>query len=147
MNKVFIEWTIENSSGSSGWVDGEAKKHEIYVAAFGGHICYDLFLQGQGGHGPIAPWIRYWKKTRSSVWWNITCHRHLSPVSTIRPLCTQRQRRWAHTSTWQDKHTVGIPLPPASDSSPFINLNECIHSFQDHNSKNIKENFGFLCNR
>ena len=29
----------------------------------------------------------------------ITCHRRLVPVSTIRPLCTQRQRRSAHTLT------------------------------------------------
>ena len=34
-----------NSIGSSGWVGG-AKKHEIYVATFGGHLFFDLFLQG-----------------------------------------------------------------------------------------------------
>ena len=34
-----------------------AKKHEIYVAAFGGHLFNDLFLQGLGGGGmaPSAP--------------------------------------------------------------------------------------------
>ena len=32
-----------------------AKKHEIYVAAFGGHLFYDLFVQGWGGHGPSVP--------------------------------------------------------------------------------------------
>ena len=32
------------SSRSSGQVMG-AKKYEIYVAAFGGHLFYDLFLQ------------------------------------------------------------------------------------------------------
>ena len=32
---------------------GGAEKHEIYVTAFGSHISYDLFLQGQGG--PMAP--------------------------------------------------------------------------------------------
>ena len=26
-----------------------SKKHEIYVAAFGGHLFYDLFVQGLGG--------------------------------------------------------------------------------------------------
>ena len=26
-----------------------AKKHEIYVATFGGHLFYDLFVQGWGG--------------------------------------------------------------------------------------------------
>ena len=37
------------SSRSSGWVRRRvAKKHEIYAAAFGGHLFYDLFLQGQG---------------------------------------------------------------------------------------------------
>ena len=30
------------------------KKHEIYVATFGGHLFYDLFLQGGGGHGPLG---------------------------------------------------------------------------------------------
>ena len=47
------------SSGSSGRVRGGAEKHEIYAAAFGGHLFYDLFSQGQGGHGPRPPWIRY----------------------------------------------------------------------------------------
>ena len=33
-----------------------AKKHEIYVAAFGSHLFYDLFLQGLGGAmAPSAP--------------------------------------------------------------------------------------------
>ena len=31
---------------------GGAKKHEIYGAAFGGHLFYDLFLQGWGGAWP-----------------------------------------------------------------------------------------------
>ena len=42
------------SSGSSGWVRG-TKKHEIYAAAFGGHLFYDLFLQGHGPLGPPGP--------------------------------------------------------------------------------------------
>ena len=42
------------SIGSSGRVGG-AKKHEIYVAAFGGHLFYDLFVQGWGGGGPWPP--------------------------------------------------------------------------------------------
>ena len=33
---------------------GGAKKHEIYVAAFGGHLFYDLFLQALGGHDPLG---------------------------------------------------------------------------------------------
>ena len=34
---------------------GGAKKHEIYVAAFGSHLFYDLFVQGWGGgHGPLG---------------------------------------------------------------------------------------------
>ena len=37
------------SSGSSGREGGgEGKKHEIYVAVFGGHHFYDLFSQGRG---------------------------------------------------------------------------------------------------
>ena len=33
---------------------GGGKKHEIYMAAFGGHLFYDLFVQGWGGHGPLG---------------------------------------------------------------------------------------------
>ena len=50
------------SSGSSGRVRG-GKKHEIYVATFGGHLFYDLYFYraGGGGMAPSAPpWIRYW---------------------------------------------------------------------------------------
>ena len=54
-------YNIHPSSGSSGRVRGGAEKHEIYAAAFGGHLFYDLFLQGRGGAmAPSAPpWIRY----------------------------------------------------------------------------------------
>ena len=38
----------------AGWGGGRSKKHEIYVAAFGGHHFYDLFVQGWGGHGPLG---------------------------------------------------------------------------------------------
>ena len=41
-------------SGSSG-LEGGAKKHEIYAATIGGHLFYDLFLQGRGNHGPLDP--------------------------------------------------------------------------------------------
>ena len=34
---------------------GGTEKHEIYVAAFGGHLFYDLFLQSRGGGGAMAP--------------------------------------------------------------------------------------------
>ena len=37
------------SRGSSGWVTGVGKKHEIYVVAFADHLFYDLFSQG---HAP-----------------------------------------------------------------------------------------------
>ena len=43
------------SSGSSGRGGGGGKKHEIYATAFGGHLFYDLFLQGRGGHVPLPP--------------------------------------------------------------------------------------------
>ena len=37
-------------------VGGGAQKHEIYAAAFGGHLFYELFLQGRGrAHGPLGP--------------------------------------------------------------------------------------------
>ena len=43
------------SIGSSRGVgEGGGKKHEIYVAAFGGHLFYDLFVQGWGRHGPLG---------------------------------------------------------------------------------------------
>ena len=46
---------LGGSSGSSGRVEGRAEKHEIYAAEFGGHLFYDLFLQGRGSHGPPRP--------------------------------------------------------------------------------------------
>ena len=53
MSKVPL--TLSSSTRSSGRV-GRDKKHEIYVAAFGGHLFYDLFLQGWGGDmAPSAP--------------------------------------------------------------------------------------------
>ena len=39
---------------SSGRVGG-AKKHEIYVAAFGGHLFYDFFVHRWGAMAPSAP--------------------------------------------------------------------------------------------
>ena len=50
-----------HSIGSSGWVGGGGgNKHEIYMAAFGGHL-FMTYLYRAGGHGPSAPlWIRYW---------------------------------------------------------------------------------------
>ena len=41
-----------------GWVVGGGKKNEINAVPFGGHLFYDLFLQG-GGMAPSAPRIRY----------------------------------------------------------------------------------------
>ena len=38
---------LRGSDPVAGW--GGGKKHEIYVAAFGGHLFYDLFLQGWRG--------------------------------------------------------------------------------------------------
>ena len=35
-------WKVLSSSGSIGRMEG--KKHEIFAAAFGGHVFYDLFL-------------------------------------------------------------------------------------------------------
>ena len=44
---------VIDSSGSSSRVRG-AEKHEIYSAAFGGHLFYDLFSPC-GGYSPLAP--------------------------------------------------------------------------------------------
>ena len=55
---IFVETAKNSSSGSSSRVEGGGggEKHEIYAAEFGGHLFYDLFLQGRGGgHGPSAP--------------------------------------------------------------------------------------------
>ena len=54
---VYLLWSHKtltcNSIGSSGRVGrGGGKKHEIYVAAFGGHLYYDLFVQGWRGAWP-----------------------------------------------------------------------------------------------
>ena len=53
MEKFFFPLLFP-SSGSSRRVRG-AEKHEIYATAFGGHLFYDLFSQGWGGGGGIAP--------------------------------------------------------------------------------------------
>ena len=45
----------QRSIGSSGRVGRGAKKHEIYVATFGGHLFYDLFVQSWGGIASLAP--------------------------------------------------------------------------------------------
>ena len=49
----FRVWVYAASDPAAGW--GGGKKHEIYVATFGGHLFYDLFVQGWGeGHGPLG---------------------------------------------------------------------------------------------
>ena len=49
-------YIFSNSSGSSDRVRGGGRKHEIYAAAFGGHLFYDLFSQGRGrGMAPSPP--------------------------------------------------------------------------------------------
>ena len=55
MRKTISE--LNDSGGSSSRVRGGAEKHEIYVAAFGGHLFYNLFLWGREGGGmvPSAP--------------------------------------------------------------------------------------------
>ena len=51
-----IKLPFRSSSGSSGRVrGGGAEKHEIYVSNFGGRLFYDLFSQGRGGRGAMAP--------------------------------------------------------------------------------------------
>ena len=37
------------------WQGRGTKKHEIYVAAFGSHLFYDLFVQGWGAMAPLVP--------------------------------------------------------------------------------------------
>ena len=40
------------AAGGGGWWVG--KKQEIYMAAFGSHLIYDLFVHGWGDHGPLG---------------------------------------------------------------------------------------------
>ena len=54
------------------------EKHEIYVATFGSHLFYDLFLQSRAGeHGPLGPLpdpllstIKKTPITMSQVFWS-----------------------------------------------------------------------------
>ena len=75
-----LSYALSISSGSSSQVGAGGKKHEIYVAAFGGHFLW-LILQGQGGHDPLGPpapesateycGTQFWKKlvaAPSSPW-------------------------------------------------------------------------------
>ena len=49
------------SSGSSGRVRGGAEKHEIYAAAFGGHLFITYFHRARGAMDLLPPPpIRYW---------------------------------------------------------------------------------------
>ena len=54
-NPSWVNQFNVTSCGSSGRVRGGGEKHEIYAAAFGGHLFYDLFLQGRGGPWPPRP--------------------------------------------------------------------------------------------
>ena len=50
--KVKVKGTVADAAAGK----GGAEKHEIYAATFGGHLFYDLFLQGRGGAmAPLAP--------------------------------------------------------------------------------------------
>ena len=62
------------SSGSSGRVRGGAEKHKIYAAAFGGHLFYDLFSQGQGGPSPppLDPLLIF--SVSEAISWNLDYH-------------------------------------------------------------------------
>ena len=51
---TIISSVIFATNGSSIRVRG-AEKHEIYAATFGGHLLYDLFLQGRGAWLPRPP--------------------------------------------------------------------------------------------
>ena len=59
--RIWTETGADPNIGFSGRVGG-GEKHEIYLAAFGGHLFYDLFVQGwEGPWPPRHPtWIRYW---------------------------------------------------------------------------------------
>ena len=48
---------INISSGSSDRVrgEGEAEKHEIYAAAFGGHLFMTYFYRTREGEWPLGP--------------------------------------------------------------------------------------------
>ena len=53
-----IHWHSEHiviaaSDPAAGW-GGGAKKHEIYMATFGGHLFMTYFYRAGGGHGPLG---------------------------------------------------------------------------------------------
>ena len=58
----FFRFHVVFSSGSSGRIQ-MAEKCEIYMAAFGDHLFYDLFLEDRGGgHAPLDPLLVFGKK-------------------------------------------------------------------------------------
>ena len=71
------------SIGSSGWVRGGGKKHEIYATAFDGHLFMTYFYRASGACPPPSP-MRYWRdrdwdrnrdRERDWEWWvSILCH-------------------------------------------------------------------------
>ena len=78
------------SSGSKGRVRGGGKKNEIYAADFGGHLFYDLFLQGWGvRHGPLG--INGSDTEKKCVTWS----RLFWPFWQV-----EAQVSWSHPSYW-----------------------------------------------
>ena len=68
ISAFFYCWQIvkifpaKGSSGSSDWMWGGIKKHEIYVAAFGSHLFMTYFYMARGSVDPLLrppPKIRY----------------------------------------------------------------------------------------
>ena len=49
LNQLLSQHRIQRPGRGRG-----SKKHEIYVDAFGGHLFYNLFVQGWGDHGPLG---------------------------------------------------------------------------------------------
>ena len=67
MRLIHFKVSLEIRPPVAGPVTGlGGEKHEIYVTVYGGHLFYDLFLQGRGwGHGSLGPlWIRYCEDQR-----------------------------------------------------------------------------------
>ena len=96
-----------SSSGSSGRVRG-AEKHEIYAAAFGGHLFYDLFLQGLGGPWPPRP-------PRSATAFPLECRPPL-------PLGCRPPSPWMQTpSPWMIRYCIPLECRPPLPLSPLKN--------------------------
>ena len=68
ISQLFMKPKVRSSSRPNGRVGEGAKKHEIYVAAFGSHLFYDRLWTGLVLPWlPWSQWIRYWVAQYSTL--------------------------------------------------------------------------------